>query len=72
MIENTSKTLLSLISRLISKNVITRQSLSKYQSIQAHMVKIYNQMALRLAVCSYHEVLRWTKGLHCKGIETKC
>ena len=54
MIENTSKTLPSLISRLISKNVITRQSLSICQSIQAHRANIYNQTTRGQAVKLYH------------------
>ncbi|MES9884700.1 MAG: hypothetical protein ABW185_27970 [Sedimenticola sp.] len=53
-IENTSPTLLSLISVLVSNGQVTKASITIAQSIQAHITKTYNQTTLGLAVKLHH------------------
>ena len=49
-IESSSQTLLNLVSSLVSKGAVTRESLSLTQSIQALMTKNFNQTTLGLAM----------------------
>ena len=49
-IESSSQTLLNLVSSLVSKGAVTRESLPLTQSIQALMTKNFNQTTLGLAV----------------------
>ena len=54
MINVTSETLLKLISKLVSKDTITRESLSLSQSIQALISKNANQTTLGLGIKLHH------------------
>ncbi len=54
VIKQTSPTLLSLVSSLVSKGHITKESLSLSQSIQAHVNHTYNATTLGLAVKLHH------------------
>lgn len=53
-VADTSKTLLQLISRLVSFGTVTKQFISIAQSIQAEMSKSFNQTTLGLAVKLHH------------------
>ncbi len=53
-IENTSPTLLSLISSLVSNGNTTKASITLAQSIQGHVTKSYNQTTLGLALKLHH------------------
>ena len=54
MIQNTSKTLLSLISILVSKKEVNRKSLSLTQSIQQHITNKLTPIPLCIAVKLHH------------------
>lgn len=54
-IEDTSSTLLHLVSGLVSSGVVTKQSLSLSQSIQTMMNKTFNQTTLGLAIKLHHQ-----------------
>ena len=54
MINDTSETLLKLISKLVSKDIIKRESLSLSQSIQALITKNANQTTLGLGIKLHH------------------
>ena len=56
MINDTSETLLKLISKLVSKDIITRDSLSLSQSIQALITKNANQTNLGLGIKLHHRL----------------
>ena len=54
MLNATSETLLKLISKLVSKDIIKRESLSLRQSIQALITKNANQTTLGLGIKLHH------------------
>ena len=60
-VDNTSPTLLDIVSKLVSGGVINKQSVSLAQSIQQHVNKQWNQTTSGVAVSLHHKF--WSKEL---------